>query len=461
MRSSRRRNGGFGTFIFSVLLIALIAGAGFIYVSPTFEQDKPKIIIDTNQFWNLKDKLKIKINDQSGLKYYKITFIDDKNNIVLAEESMVNNTNQNQIIEVNPPKISPFYKNTLVKIKVEAIDNSKWNFLNGNGINQTFDIKIDKIKPIASVINNSRYIKRGGSAVAVVKVLDKNLKEAYITFNDKIKFKLTPFYKENYYVSLIAWPIDIEDFLIVNLVAIDKAGNKTVSKIPLYIQNAKLKKDTIKIDRKFINEVSKNVLTQSGHEIPDSLKDIFVAQNKIVRKENVDFLRKIGLTKMDYSKIDSFNIKNFRRLNGSKTVAGFGERRSYIFEGNKIDEEWHLGMDWAKVKHAKIVASNPGKVVFNSYLGIYGNVVIVDHSLGLGSLYAHLSNTDVAVGQDIYKNSKIGNSGTTGAVLGDHLHFGILVQGIEVDPIEWMDRNWIKTRITNIINQAKKEINKK
>jgi len=460
MRSSGRKS-SFGTFIFSVLFIALIAGAGFIYVSPTFEQNKPNIIIDTNQFWNLKDKLKVKISDESGLKYYKITFIDDKNNIILSEESMINNTNQDQIIQVNPPKLNPFYKNTLVKIKVEAIDNSKWNFLNGNSINKTFDIKIDKIKPIASVINNSRYIKRGGSAVAVVKVFDKNLKEAYITFNDKVKFKLTPFYKENYFISLIAWPIHIEDFLIVNLVAIDKAGNKTVSKIPLYIQKAKLKTDTIKISEKFINEVSKNVLTQTGHNIPNELENIFVAQNKDIRKENIDFLRKVGLTKMDYSRIDSFKIKNFRRLNGSKTVAGFAERRSYIFNGNKIDEEWHLGMDWAKVKHTKIVSSNPGKIVFNSYLGIYGNVVLIDHSLGLASLYAHLSNSNVTLGQNVYNNSKIGNTGTTGAVLGDHLHFGILVQGIEVDPIEWMDRNWIKTRITNIINQSKKEISKK
>ena len=456
-----RRKNSFGTFIFSVIFIALIAGAGFIYVSPNFEQDKPQITIDTNKFWNLKDKLQIKINDQSGLKHYKITFIDDKNNIILDEQTLNNNTQKEQLIEVNPPKLNPFYKNTLVKIQVEATDNSKWNFLKGNTINQTFNIKIDKQKPIANVISNSQYIKRGGSAVAVVKVFDANLKEAYITFNDEVKFRLTPFYKENYFVSLIAWPIDIEDFLIVNLVAIDKAGNKTITKVPLYIQGRKIKPDTINISKKFIEEVSKNVLTQSGHEIPNDLVDVFIAENKDVRKENVDFLRKIGLTKMDYSKINNFKINNFRRLSGSKTVAGFAERRSYIFQGNKIDEEWHLGMDWAKVKHTKIVSSNPGKVIFNSYLGIYGDTAIIDHGLGLASLFAHRSSSDVTLGQNVYKNSKIGNTGTTGAVLGDHLHFGILVQGIEVDPIEWMDRNWIKTRITNIINQAKKEISKK
>jgi len=456
-----RKKNSFTKFIITLLFIGAIAAAGFVYLSPAFEQNKPEITFKSNKYWNLKNKLQIQINDQSAIKYYKVTFIDGNNEIILAEKIVNNTTNINQIIQVTPPKLDIFYKGTNVKIKVDAIDNSKWNFLNGNSATATFDINIDKKKPIANVINNSRYIKRGGSAIAVVKIEDENLKDAYITFNDKVKFRLTPFYKDNYFVSLIAWPIDIEEFEIVNLVAIDKAGNKTVSKIPLYIQRAKIKKDKIKISKKFINEVSRNVLTQSGLEIPNTLEDTFVAQNKEVRKQNVDFLRKLALTKMDYSKISSFNIKRFRRLGGSATVAGFAERRSYFLNDEKIDEQWHLGMDWAKVKHSKVKTSNSGKVIFNSYLGIYGNTVVIDHTLGLGSLYAHLSNSSVNLGKSVYKNSKIGNTGTTGAVLGDHLHFGILIQGIEVDPIEWMDRNWIRTRITNIIKLAKKEINRK
>ena len=456
-----RKKNSFAKFVFTVLILAIIAGAGFVYLSPQFEQNKPEITFKSNKYWNLKSKIQIQISDQSSIKYYKITFIDGNNQIVLEEKILSNNTNINQIIEVNPPKIDIFYKGTDVKIKVEAVDNSKWNFLNGNSSSSTFDIKVDKTKPIANIINNSRYIKRGGSAIAIVKISDENLKDAYITFNDEVKFKLTPFSKDNYFISLIAWPIYIEDFSIVNLVAIDKAGNKTVSKIPLYVQKAKIKKDKIKISEKFIKEVSTNVLTQSGIEIPNTLEAIFIAENKDVRKQNIDFLRKLALTEMDYSKISSFKIKNFRRLGGSKTVAGYAEKRSYIFQGDKIDEEWHLGIDWAKVKHTKVKTSNAGKIIFNSYLGIYGNTIVIDHTLGLASLYAHLSNSNVNLGQSVYRNSKLGNTGTTGAVLGDHLHFGILIQGIEVDPVEWMDKRWIKTRITDIIKLAKKEINKK
>jgi hypothetical protein len=130
----------------------------------------------------------------------------------------------------------------------------------GNNATKEIKIKVDKKSPIANVLSNSYLIKQGGSAIVVVEVKDENLKDFYISFNNKERFELFPFYKENFYVSIIAWPIDIEEFERVNLIAIDKARNKTVTKVPLYIKNLKVKVDNIKISDKFINKVSKNVL---------------------------------------------------------------------------------------------------------------------------------------------------------------------------------------------------------
>ncbi len=153
-----------------------------------------------------------------------------------------------------------------------------------------------------------------------------------------------------------------------------------------------------------------------------------------------------------------FDIKVFKRLRGSKTFAGFAERREYFYEDEKIDEAWHLGMDWASIKQADIKSSNSGEVIFSDYLGIYGNTIIIDHKLGVQSLYAHASNSHVKKGDTIKQGQKIAQTGSTGAVFGDHLHFGMLVQGIEVNPLEWMDRAWIKSRVTNILAEAKQEI---
>jgi murein DD-endopeptidase MepM/ murein hydrolase activator NlpD len=153
--------------------------------------------------------------------------------------------------------------------------------------------------------------------------------------------------------------------------------------------------------------------------------------------------------------IQDFRPEAFVRLQGSQTAAGFGERRHYFLDNVKIDEAWHLGLDWASVKNDNITISNGGNIIFKEYLGIYGNTIIINHGLGLGTLYAHTTNQFINIGDKVVKNQKIATTGTTGAVLGDHLHFGILVQGIEVNPIEWMDQNWIKTRITEILDASK------
>ena len=102
-----------------------------------------------------------------------------------------------------------------------------------------------------------------------------------------------------------------------------------------------------------------------------------------------------------------------------------------------------------------IYTTNKGKVIFRDYLGIYGNTIIIDHTMGLCLIYAHTSSQAVEVEDIVKENQMIGRTGKTGAVFGDHLHFGILVNGYEVDPIEWMDKRWIKNSILKVIKDAK------
>ena len=446
--------------LMSLILIIIFSAIGYIYLSPAFEQNKPIIESKTSVYWNLKSKIQIKINDDTGIKYYKITFKDGSKNIVLSQKIMAT-TEKELILDIEPPKLDMFYKGQNTILEVEVIDNSKWNFLEGNKTVKNINVKIDTKKPIANVISNSRYIQRGGSGVVVVKVKDDNLKNAYISFNDKVQFKLTPFYKENYYVALIAWPMNIESFEKINLFVEDMANNITITKVPFYIQAKKFKKDNIKLSEKFIQNVSATVLEQSFEPVPNELKDIFVYSNSVLRAKNIKTIEETIEKNSSTQRIDDFNIKAFKRLRGSKTVAHYGERRHYYLNGEKINEAWHLGIDWASVKKAPIRSTNEGIVILKDYLGLYGNSIIIDHGMGLSTLYAHTSSQDVTFGESVSKNQKIGNTGSTGAVFGDHLHFGVLVQGVEVNPIEWMDKNWIKVRISDIINKAKKSIDGK
>ena len=184
-------------------------------------------------------------------------------------------------------------------------------------------------------------------------------------------------------------------------------------------------------------------------------------QHPDLRKDNVETIKNVVRKYMDKGEVSSFNLDTFKQLRNGKTFALYGERRHYFYDNNKIDEAWHLGIDWASVQKAKIFTTNQGKVIFNDYLGIYGNTIILDHRFGLATLYAHTTNSHVMLDDLVTDNQLIANTGSTGAVFGDHLHFGVLVQGIEVNPLEWLDSNWIKLNVTNVLKNAKKVIDSK
>jgi murein DD-endopeptidase MepM/ murein hydrolase activator NlpD len=269
---------------------------------------------------------------------------------------------------------------------------------------------------------------------------------------------LIPFVKDGYFITLFAWKLDINKFKTTYVVAYDKANNKNKLKIPLFITDRQIKIDDIKINEKFVKIVSKKVLQKSHMTVPKDLIKRFIKQNKNLRAENIATIREQVRENMDKNKIQSFHIKPFKRLDKSIKTAGFAERRHYYFKHEKINEAWHLGLDWASIKNAPIFASNKGKVIYDDYLGIYGNSVIIDHTLGLASIYSHTSHRFISLHDDVFSGQKIALTGETGAVLGDHLHFGVLVQGIEVDPNEWTNTKWIQTMILDTIQKAKEMI---
>jgi len=89
------------------------------------------------------------------------------------------------------------------------------------------------------------------------------------------------------------------------------------------------------------------------------------------------------------------------------------------------------------VARAPVPAANRGVVLLARYFGIYGNTVVVDHGLGLATLYSHLSSIEVAEGQPMERGTIVGRTGATGLAGGDHLHFTTLVRGLPVNPVEW------------------------
>ncbi len=457
---SRKKNDKAIKLLIYVFIVIIIAVVAFVFLSPIFEKNKPKTSLKNEIFWNLKTPLKVKFSDDNEIKSYVITYNDGKKNIKL-DTKVISKSKGSLDLNIIAPKPDIMYHPKEVILKIEVFDTSKWNFFKGNSLVKEVRVKVDKIRPVANVIANSYLVRQGGSAVIIAEIKDKNLKDFYVSFNGEDRFEMIPFYKENFYFAIIAWPIFRDTFESVNLVAIDEAKNETITKVPLYIKSLKQKVDDIKISKKFIEKVSKHVLTKSGYELPEDNTEIFIKENRDLREQNVKTIKEVALNYMNKDKFSKFKLKAFRRLPSGMKFAGFGERRHYFYNNEKIDEAWHLGMDWGSVKKAKIFVTNAGKVIYNDYLGIYGNTIIVDHNYGLSTLYAHTSRSSVDLNERVRAGQEIANTGSTGAVFGDHLHFGVLVQGIEVNPKEWMDKNWIKVNVLKTINQAKKVIDSK
>lgn len=233
----------------------------------------------------------------------------------------------------------------------------------------------------------------------------------------------------------------------IRLFARDAAGNESTATFETRVIPKRFRTSTIAVDLPFLQRVVPPILEQTPDlpvSDPSNLLDAYLAINRTLRERNAQTIAEIGRTKTAPALLWG---GPFRQMTNSAVEAGFADARTYTFEGREVDRQTHLGFDLASLSQAPIEAANRGTVVFAAYLGIYGNCVIVDHGLGLQSLYAHLSGIDVAVGQTVEKNAVLGRSGVTGLAGGDHLHFTMLLHGRPVTPVDWWSRQWVEDRV--------------
>ncbi len=453
-----RRKKSYGGVIFLTLLIAMIAAGAYVYTSKTFERNAPKITIQNHGYWNGRVPFVVDIEDESGVVEYKITLRNGADEVVLAEETL-SAPEASRHFELKVPRRFVGSKTQSVVLGVEARDASKWNFLAGNRAAKKVTLQIDARRPKVSIVANSYKITRGGSALVVFQAQDENLKDLYIETNFGKHFKAEPFYEEGYYIALIAWPVTAENFR-AHVIADDIAGNTAKVYVPLHLKDRKYRVSKIKLSDRFLNGKVSDLAEMYDAPVDADAIERFKFVNETLRQKNEDLIHQITSAVPD-DQIDSFEQVPFHPLRNAKVVADFGDHRLYYYQGKKVSESYHLGLDLASVKMGKIITRNPGEIVFAEENGIYGNMPILAHGLGLYTLYGHCSSVHVSQGEHVDAGTHIANTGMTGYAMGDHLHFGVLVQGIEVRPREWMDAQWIRLNIKDVIKDAKKIIDRR
>jgi len=236
----------------------------------------------------------------------------------------------------------------------------------------------------------------------------------------------------------------------------DEAGNEATSSFIDNVFPKPQKRSRIELDDRFVGRVVPEILEHSPElkmapPAPgDDLITPFLAINGELRRANAAAIAALA-KKTSASRLWS---GPFTQLGNSKVEAAFADHRTYVYKGKEVDQQVHLGFDLAVTSRVPIVAANAGTVLNASWLGIYGNCVIVDHGMGVQSLYGHLSSFDVKVGDTVTKGQTVGRSGMTGLAGGDHLHFTMLVNGQMVNPVEWWDPHWIDDRVQRKLGEA-------
>jgi murein DD-endopeptidase MepM/ murein hydrolase activator NlpD len=298
-----------------------------------------------------------------------------------------------------------------------------------------------------AVVSVAHNITQGGAGL-VIYTVSKEVEKTGVVFGDQF----IPGHRQsgNYYACLFPFPYDMDPGKYVpRVIAVDKAGNERTTGINFHLIAKVFPTDQINLTDAFLEKIAaefKGKLPQAGTPL-----EMFLKANRDQRQQDRKLISDYGL-KTSPAPIWQ---GTFLRMPKTAPLGGYAQFRTYLYQGKEIDRQTHLGFDLASLAHADVPAANRGTVVFAGDFGIYGQCIIIDHGLGLQSIYGHLSRFSVKPGDKVEKGQIIGNSGATGMAGGDHLHFEVTISGQSVNPIEWWDSHWIKNNITGKLEMVK------
>ncbi len=303
-------------------------------------------------------------------------------------------------------------------------------------------VRIDLTPPAVDVLTNRHVVRHGGSECVVYRVGADSVASGVEVAGVLYPGTAGLFSDPGLRAALFAVPADAEAATPV-VVAADAAGNRREQPFDVTVRPRRFAEKTLALTDVFLAGKVLPLLHEAGLDAPADPVAAFARVDGELRRATEARIRALCA----HPTPEPLWQGPFLRLPDSAPLAGFGDRRTYTYQGRVIDHSVHLGFDLASVKTAPVPAGNAGRVVFAGPLGIYGNAVLLDHGLGLFSLYGHLSAIAVAVGETVARGQLLGRTGETGLAAGDHLHFGMLVDGTWVDPVEWWDEHWIRDHV--------------
>ena len=417
--------------LFAVLLTLI--GIVILFILGKINFTKPEITV-LNKTLSLGENavVSVKVVDEKpGIRDLKVYITQNNNKIKVLEQNFDNQKEVSLNINIKPKNFGLLEGNAVLEIKAQdgsMLKNTKV---------LTKDVKIDFTPPYISILSSTQNLINGGTGFVFAKS-SEDLKSLNVKI-ENLSFKCLNL--NDTYVCPFSLPYFYNDRKPIYLEAVDNANNKTINSISYNLKKVNYSQSVLNIDDNFIETKVKPLFDKDFADKAELFKYV----NTVIRNKNESLIHKIA---SECKNVYPMFEGGFIYLENAAKLGGFADYRKYKYNGKIIEgaDAYHKGLDFASVKNAPVKASNNGKVVFTGFLGIYGNSVIIDHGLCVYTIYSHLSEIDVKEGQTVKKGQYIGKTGTTGLAVGDHLHYGVLVNGIEVNPIQWFDINWLSTK---------------
>jgi murein DD-endopeptidase MepM/ murein hydrolase activator NlpD len=322
----------------------------------------------------------------------------------------------------------------------------------------TRDVEVRLEPPRIGVLSTFHYINHGGAEFVVYRAtppdVESGVRVGDVTYPGFPASGAGIKSDEAMKVAFFALLHDQDLTTPISVFARDAAGNEASTPLDHRPFPKSFARSRIGIDDRFLQQVVPAIASTTPDmnlsTAPDDLLPSFLRINNDLRRRNNETL--VELAKKTAPEMLWKDA--FQPLINAAIESRFADNRTYIYQGKEVDRQVHLGFDLAVTQRIPVLAANNGIVVHAADLGIYGNCVVLDHGLGVQSLYAHLSSMDVKPGDRVEKGRQLGRSGLTGLAAGDHLHFTMLLNGRAVNPVEWWDPKWMQDRVLRKIAEA-------
>jgi hypothetical protein len=378
-----------GLVVVIIGLLIVLGGLAWI-AAILFEGESPTVVLEPLPEYLAKPQtFKVTMTDKvRGLRLIRVFANQEGREMPLLETSFPTtgilsrkSTHQSEVTFALDPATLKLAQGR-IELSVQVWDHSWRRGGDGNLSIISHKMLVDTIPPSVHALSPLNYVNMGGTGLVVYQASPDTVESGVMVGDQLFKgYPADEAGKDNRHVCYFGMSQEDTPDTKLFLWAKDRAGNEARAGFNFHIRRKRFQEERINITDRFLGMVLPYF---SSYPLPADSPDIdkFLWINRELRRQN---------TETFFSLRDRTSPKKlwdgvWLRQANAASMSRFAERRQYYYQGEKVDEQIHLGVDLASLAHSPIQAANHGRVIFADQLGIYGLTVILDHGQGLASV---------------------------------------------------------------------------